>query len=830
MLIPKHYTIHLEPALEPPFRFEGTVTVELTSTSTAVRSVRLDSINLAYWSCKAKVGGEYRACAYTVDPAKKSLVVVLPRKMREVELELKFSGILGDLLGFYKSKYTVDGQEKYLATTQFETNEARKAFPCIDEPWAKATFDIEFVIDDYLTAISNMPVAEEQSLEGGKKLVRFERSVKMSTYLLYFGIAEWEFKETMAGKVLVRTVTTPGKIQYTADSLEFGKEVLLFGEKYFGVEYPLPKTDLIAVPDFAAGAMENFGAITFRENLLLNYPGVTNQAAMVRAYMTNAHEFVHMWFGDLVSPADWKYLWLNEGFATYYGYVFTEAIRPNTGGMDQYRISRIAGGMLRDSLRDTFAIELPDKGGSEEITPVNAPIIYSKASALLQMLDEFFGDDYRKAIKHYLTKYAFEATTSKDLFEALSEVSPEAGRVMENWVVTAGHPLVEVTQKGGSKLVLTQSPFSFLPTNAKGRLWHIPIAIWTIDNKGKTGVLKVVMKTQSAEVQLGSSIVAYKVNAGQAGFYRTRYPSESLGPLLKTVKDKTLPPTDRWGLVTDLMAQVQQGRLSAKEFIDALEHFVDEDDSLTIQEITDDLSTLHKLINDKKMVEQFAVKFLGKVLARIGVEGSEDDPIPLIDLRASVFWRAVQFGHPEVIAYAQKQFKVLEDGGKVPPSIRGAVLRSVAWHNNDGKTYDSIVKLLGSVGSEGERLELSAALGWFQDPRIIQQVIQYTLEEVPMRNKFLVTRELGSNAKAAPIFWSYMSDNLQEVEAMFSDELKEMMLERFITGAVPLGGLTNPKETLKILATYAKKATPRVKEAIVFAQELLEANIILAQA
>ncbi|MEE9612489.1 MAG: M1 family metallopeptidase, partial [Desulfatiglandales bacterium] len=278
---PIHYNIHLEPDLNN-FKFEGRTEVLFEATK-PVREVSLDVLELAVWSCKVKVDDEDVECSFSVNPKKEELKVSLPKEMTgKISLKIHYMGVVNDrMAGFYRSKYVVDGKEKYMAVTQFEESDARRAFPCWDHPVEKATFDVEMVIDEKLKAISNGPLGEETRLGEGKKIVKFQRTPKMSTYLLFFGVGEFEFIQD-EGDVLVRAATMPGMTKYAQFGLEFGRKSLEFSEDYYGIKYPLPKLDLIAIADFAAGAMENWGAITFRENLILEYPNITSRAGKER--------------------------------------------------------------------------------------------------------------------------------------------------------------------------------------------------------------------------------------------------------------------------------------------------------------------------------------------------------------------------------------------------------------------------------------------------------------------------------------------------------------------------------------------------------------------
>ncbi len=258
------------------------------------------------------------------------------------------------MAGFYRSRYVLEGQERTIAVTQFQESDARRAFPCLDQPRDKATFDVEMVVDEGRVALSNMPVENEEALGRGKKLVRFAQTPKMSTYLLFFGVGDFEFVQD-EGDGRVRAATTPGMSKFAGLGLELGRKSLHFCEAYYGIDYPLPKLDLIAVSDFAFGAMENWGAVTFRENLLLHFADITSKAGKQRIFEVIAHEIAHQWFGNLVTPSDWKYLWLNESFATLFGNRVVSHYHPEWEVWAQFLHADTNRALDRDAMQNTVA-------------------------------------------------------------------------------------------------------------------------------------------------------------------------------------------------------------------------------------------------------------------------------------------------------------------------------------------------------------------------------------------------------------------------------------------------------------------------------------------
>jgi tricorn protease interacting factor F2/3 len=373
---PINYRIHLIPDLTN-FTFAGNMTL-LVEAQKAIEELRLNILDLDILNCAVELNGDFADCTFKTDTEKEELKILLPQKMEgAIYTKIGYEGQINDkMAGFYRSQYLSSAEKKHIAVTQFEESDARRAFPCMDHPAKKATFNIIIDIDTDLVAISNGAVADEKLLENGKKRVTFDQTPKMSTYLVFFGIGEFEFiQDTKDPRV--RAVTLPGMESYAKFGLEFGRKSLAFSEAYYGIPYPLPKMDLIAIPDFAFGAMENWGAITFRENLLLHYPDITSKSGEERICEVIAHEIAHQWFGNLVTPSDWKYLWLNESFATYFGYGVVDHYYPQWETWQQFLYGQTGGAMARDALLENFAIEIP--GGEHVVINVStAPIIYSK--------------------------------------------------------------------------------------------------------------------------------------------------------------------------------------------------------------------------------------------------------------------------------------------------------------------------------------------------------------------------------------------------------------------------------------------------------------------
>jgi len=385
--VPINYNLTFEPDLKK-FIFTGTEIITV-SCKKSTNQITMHCAELKIKSCIVKSGNHIVSSTPKTNEKKEELSIKLGEKIKgTVTISLTFQGILNDrLLGFYRSKYEQNGKTKYLATTQFEAADARRAFPCWDEPESKATFEISIIADNQYSAISNMPVKSKKKIKT-KTLYTFQKTPLVSTYLIYLGVGEFEYLTGKAGKIQIRVVTTKGNTSKGKFSLELGKKLLTSYEKYFGIKFPLPKLDLIAVPDFAAGAMENWGAITFRETILLYDPKTSSTRTKQFIAEVISHEIAHMWFGNLVTMKWWNDLWLNESFATFMATKFVDKFYPEWDLWNQFVEDAMNVAMGLDSLKTTHPIDVKVNSPAE-IREIFDAISYDKGGCVLRMLENY---------------------------------------------------------------------------------------------------------------------------------------------------------------------------------------------------------------------------------------------------------------------------------------------------------------------------------------------------------------------------------------------------------------------------------------------------------
>ncbi len=782
-VFPLSYKISLTPDLKR-FRFAGRVEIEF-SAERATNRIILNLLDIAVWKSEVKLQGHYQRCGFQVDPRAEVLTIILPQKMSGgILVAITYDGKINDqMAGFYRSRYRVGDEERYMAVTQFQESDARRAFPCVDHPRKKAVFQVEMIIDDHLTAVSNTDILNQEALPGGKIRVIFEKTPLMSTYLVFFGIGDFAVRRDRVDE-RIRAVMLPGTESYLDFGLAFGRKALRYSEDYYGIPYPLSKLDLIAVPDFAFGAMENWGAMTFRENLLHYDPEITSGAAQERICEVIAHEIAHQWFGNLVTPCDWKYIWLNESFATYFGYGVVDHTYPEWRIWEQFLYGQTETAMKRDALKETFAVRIPG-GEHVVINAATAPIIYSKAGGLLRQINAFIGEaGFRKGLRRYLKKYAYGDTASHHLWESLESVSDRpVTRMMTAWVNQPGFPLVEVRRQEDT-LVLYQRRFTYLSC-ADDSLWPIPITMTLFTQDGQTRKLDLLLEDRSASVAVGKEVAAYKLNVDQTGFYRVKYPPEDLGKLGGLIRSGGLSAIDRWGIQNDLFARLGGGEVTCADYCDFLEYYQAEKAPLPLLGIAENLFRLCLILEgeNKNRARRTGKAHVEKILSHFGRTPNPEEAHPVAALRDRVLWYAVLFGIDQAVDFITDQFKRLMGGASVHRDILKSVMRGGAHIGND-EAFTWLKNRLEISAYEHERITILNALGSFSDPSVIQTALDYVLERVPERNKFIPIVSAASNPAAIPLMWPWYQSRLNTLE-----RFHPILYERVIESIVPISGM-----------------------------------------
>jgi tricorn protease interacting factor F2/3 len=794
-VIPTHYDIEFEPDFKK-FTFRGSEKVSIQASKPTSKIV-LHSAELEIKQCQINWNRKEIKPKIKLDAKTEELTLVLPQKISGTAiLSIDFIGQLNDkLVGFYRSKYKYKGKEKYLATTQFEAADARRAFPCWDEPEAKATFDVTLLVDNNHTAVSNMPAISKKRI-GPKTLYKFGTTPIMSTYLLYLAVGEFEFISSKSGKTLIRVITTQGKKHQGKLSLEFTKQFLSYFEKYFNIAYPLPKLDMIAIPDFASGAMENWGAITFRETILLYDPKTSSTETKQHIAEVIAHEIAHQWFGNLVTMKWWNDLWLNESFATFMATKAVDTLYPEWDFWDQFLISEMTGGLSLDSLKSSHPIDVPVKSPAD-VRQIFDEISYNKGGCVLMMLENFIGEDnFRKGLHGYLKKHEYANATTEDLWNSLGSISKQPVRQMMNtWVRQIGYPIIEA-QVNDSKLKLSQRRF-LLERNGKTKQgnWIIPLSV----RMGE----KIVTKLMKGPVTVPYKADWFKINDGQKGFYRVRYDETALEALGKLVEEKAISNVDRWSIHHDLYALCISNQISFRNYLDFVRHYEDEDDYVVLSDIIGSLNFLYTILSKEEFwqeIKEFNHDFFNKVFARIGWDPVKGEKSTTALLRGQIINSLGRLEDTEIITEAKSRFVNLLKTGQLDPDLRGPVYSIIAWSGNSS-TYQKILDLYRKAPTQEEMVRLLSSLANFQDKKLLAKTLSFTLsKEVRTQNLFQPIARMVTNPQGKELVWPWIRQNWKVIVSRFG--VGNPLLNRIIGSVSIEADLKKEREIKKFFTRY----------------------------
>ena len=757
-ITPKHYDLTFEPDLSK-FTFDGKEIIQIQCKK-PTKQISLDCAEIKIKRCLVRTHDGEIDSTVKIDNKREKLHIQLKRVVKgEVQIYLEFQGILNDrLLGFYRSQYKQGEKIKYLATTQFEAADARRAFPCWDEPEAKATFEISIKTDNKFTAISNMPVLSKTK-QGNKTLYKFKKTPIMSTYLIYLGVGEFEYLCGRIGKIQIRVVTTKGNKSKGKYALDLGKKLLQSYEKYFGIKYPLPKLDLIAVPDFAAGAMENWGAITFRETILLYDPKTSSTRTKQFIAEVISHEIAHQWFGNLVTMKWWNDLWLNESFATFMATKFVDKFYPEWDLWNQFVEDAMNVAMGLDSLKTTHPIDVKVKSPSE-IREIFDAISYDKGGCILRMLENFVGEpNFRRGLKEYLKEFKYKNAKGQDLWNAIGKVSKKPVSSMVNsWLKQPGFPLVEATQNGNN-LFLKQSRYlmEYEKKFSKGK-WEIPLSIGI---SGK--VTTKLFSKKSMTLKIPKSTLGFVVNYGRNGFYRIKYDEGILLDLKMLIDQKQIPPIDRWAIQNDLYSLCVSGQEKVRNYLDFSDAYFDEDSYLASLNVAHNLSSLYfRSYNEKfsEEIKEYGINYLRKILFNLGWEPNKTDKHTDALLRSFAITTLGKMDDEKVFSECKKRFeKFLKSPKSLPPDLIEPVCSVIAWQGNS-KVYSQFVNLYKNSKTMEEKLRFLGAMCGFKDPKLLKKTLDFSqTSQVRSQNMQLPIMRVSTNPYGKQVLWPWLKKN-----------------------------------------------------------------------
>ncbi len=706
------------------------------------------------------------------------------------ELDLTFSGVLNDKLhGFYRSTFKdEDGNERVIATTQFEATDARRAFPCWDEPDFKAVFAVTLIVDSHLTAISNGPVVSDDDLGNGKHQVTFAPTMPMSSYLVAFVVGPFELTDPVdVDGVALRIACVPGKKHLTPFAIEAGAHAIRFLAEYFGIPYPGEKLVHIAIPDFAFGAMENFGCVTYRETALLVDSTAASRLELQRVAQVIAHETAHMWFGDLVTMKWWNGIWLNEAFATFMELTTVERFRPEWDIWVSFGAGRSAA-MVTDGLRSTRPVEFP-VGRPEEAEAMFDVLTYQKGGAVLRMLEQYLGAErFRQGISRYLSEHQYGNTETTDLWDAIEAASGEPARaVMDSWIYQGGYPLVSVAAgQDGRLLTLDQRRFLY-DGGQEPKLWHIPISL-RFSVGGEVQSLQLLLSERETTVELPGSPEWVVLNDGGWGFYRVRYEAALLQRLRGLVQVQ-LQPLERLTLVSDTWAAVLAGASPLSTFLELIDLLGDESDPDVWGAVLGPLSLLDHIISDtdRPVLQAFVRRAVGPAFARLGWDPAPGEAKRTGTLRARLVGALGVLGHdPSVVAEAHRRFLAyLEDPAALAPDLVAAAANIVA-HEGGQPEYETLLEQFRRARTPQEEIRFLYALAAPESPELLERTLELCLTaEVRTQDApYLIGVVLGSRS-GGRLAWRFLEEHWETVTARFPSNSLPRMLEGITALADP---------------------------------------------
>ncbi|MGH9103385.1 MAG: M1 family metallopeptidase [Acidimicrobiales bacterium] len=741
-------------------------------------------------------------------------------------LSATFSGSLSErLAGFYRSRFTAaDGTEALLGVTQFEATDARRAFPCWDEPDRKAVFSVSLVVGEGQEAVSNGPEVGREERADGRRKVCFADTMPMSTYLVAFVVGPLRATEALdVDGVPLRVVHVPGRERLTAFALEAGAHALRFFAEWFGIPYPGEKLDLLAVPDFAFGAMENLGAVTFRESVLLVDPESASRTELERVADVVSHEIAHMWFGDLVTMAWWDGTWLNEAFATFMEVLCVDHFRPQWRRWVGFGRDR-ADALVTDGLSSTRPIEYPVHKPSDAEGMFDV-LTYEKGASVLRMLERYLGPErFRAGINRYLETHRHANATTGELWEALEATTGEPVRaVMNGWILQGGHPLLRVSAQG-STLALEQEPFAYrqdAERGAIGRDWSVP-AVVKIGLAGETVERRLLLPPEGIRVELPSPALWVNANAGGTGVYRTLYEGDLLG--LGAARLAELEDAERAAFVAECWAVTLAGRSPLAGFVGLLGEVGEVAEPTLLGHVITALDLLDRVADDSQRpaLAETVRRLLHPPLRHIGLERDPGEGPLTGSARGALVGALGTLGEdPGLVAWCQELHdSYLAGRSPLDGDLARAVLCNVA-SCGDEETYETFLARSRAATDPQEELRYLYSLAYFEHPDLLARTLDLALSEVRSQNSPFLLRACLAGRGNGVATWDFIETHWAAVRRRIPANTVRTLI----------GGLA--AHSSAALATRARPfmdahPLPHAARQVAQALELLDVNVAFA--
>ena len=779
---PEHYSLTITPDLKAA-TFTGSETIDVV-VERPVSAITLNAAEIEFGAVIAYLGQEQgqqqvqrqghtqipfgndkqedkQDASVTLDGAKEQATFTFAHALPvgPVRLAIEYKGILNDKLrGFYLSKTKL----RSYGVTQFEATDARRAFPSFDEPALKATFDVTLVVDRGDTAISNMKmVSDRAGPVAGKHTIAFATTPKMSTYLVAWLVGDFACREGKADGVPIRACATPDKAGLTKFALESAKWLLHYYDGYFEIKYPMGKLDMVAIPDFEAGAMENFGCITFRETEMLVDERQGSIPAKKEVAETVAHEMAHQWFGDMVTPEWWDNLWLNEGFATWMESKAAAAWHPD------WKYEQDVAGDLDDTLDlDAQATTRAVRARAEtpaQIDELFDGIAYGKAGAVIGMVENWVGEEvFRKGVREYLAAHLYGNATAEDFWDAQTKVSGQpVDKVMRSFVEQPGVPLVTLGAGTGGALPVTQR--RFLLAGAEVDADRVP-EVWTVPLCFKGAPCRLVTPETRDVAVSGSGAFVY-ANVGDKGYYRTNYAAGQLAAIVANA-ETGLTPAERIGLLGDRWALMRGGEGTVGEFLDLALAVKADPNAQVVDSALDRLETVAKRIatgDDHARLDAVVRREIAPVYAALGPPGKHES-WERVELRETLFGALGEAGDPAVLAEADSATATLFSGHRpADPTIADAAV-ALAARKGDATMYDKMLRVAQNASDPDLKTDALHLLTRFEDPILVMRTLEYAVsDDVRSQDSWTLIALLLSRRATQDMAWQFVQQHWTEI-------------------------------------------------------------------
>jgi len=785
-IVPEHYLIHLEPDTEQ-LATDGVESIEIQVLNRVNRIV-LNAVEIEISTARIVHGENREELVPQFDAVQQSVFFETEKVLEPGKYTLTFnfkSRIFDSPHGLFAQSYQTEGNTDQVLATRMEPTDARRVFPCWDEPAFRATYQMSIRTRKDFTAISNRPVFVEQALGQNEKIVVFEPTPPISSYLVLLACGRFQWLEDEVRGIKLRILTTDGKKEFGRYAMEVTKQVLPYFSDYCAMPPGLTKLDQIALPGSVAGAMEDWGGITYSEEILLYDPSNNSDSAQARVFSVVAHELAHQWFGNLVNIAWWDDIWLNEGFASWMQMKATEHFHP------EWKPWLHAAGerelvMAADSKKETPAIK---RGVGVETQAGDAfdSIAHQKGKFLLRMLEAFFGEDaFRSGVRAYLLAHQFSSATTADFWEALEKSTGKpAGKIFAGWVDQPGFPLIRATTQcldGKSVISLEQVRFAIGAQDETPIQWSIPVAIFSTGNP--QDVKYALLEKISNNFDFPGCDGVIKINADAVGFFRVLYEPALFSDLLRNVG--RLPESDRINLLTDTWALVESGGMEASAYFELLENLIRDDGfafwkaALGSDAAMGGLKIVDRLEQGqpgRENYQKYVCEVLGPKLQALGWDEKAGEGTETRQMRAMLIETLGFFGNRDVIDQAFKRFQMYrENAGTLPPNLRACVLLIVGRYSSDS-TYDQLRSMIPQALTLEEKHVLLRALSAPLDPGLVRKTLTYLLgdSESPAAAA-RAFENLATQGEHPEIAWDFATSHLDEMQRRFGTVRRDRLI------------------------------------------------------